>query len=494
MRSLLERLQRIAEEQDDIFKAATPDEVQNRKLQKDAALLQELRDEILAKSKKNPDGTYNVNGKIDLSYRKIGSLKGLNLPIHTVVGDFIATSCQLTSLEGAPRVVRGDFNVYGNKLTDLVGGPSYVLGEYDCRDNTLKSLKGLSAKIGGNLLCNRNTDLSDFSALENSVISGTVKISRDTKFNLGSMNYKKLRLRGGVIRERFTNEALKSDVLRFLQPLLAKYSRGTFGSRMSGLKFDQITDDDIEIFNNPLEILKPVSSGKFKDKQLYWILMDITDEKMDNTYASSEMRRITLPHLLAVTLGKEIEDVSQYFKTKSLQAIANTADMVIAISNTKFSTDAIRQDRHAAKTGAVALMDPSLIRQRNKERYGELLKNKRASLDFMPLAKEWLDYTANLAMDVFSGKETMSDYTIIDDNQYASSASVNSVKNPAETMNSLIQSGWKLIQLYTQKAAEADSDEYAKSSLSRYKDQMYKTLEALKDKKISTNFTKKYFY
>ena len=58
-------------------------------------------------------------------------------------GHFSCFSNKLTSLEGAPSVVKGDFSCSYNKLTSLQGAPSVVKGDFYCSYNKLTSLAGI---------------------------------------------------------------------------------------------------------------------------------------------------------------------------------------------------------------------------------------------------------------------------------------------------------------------------------------------------------------
>lgn len=65
--------------------------------------------------------------------------------------DFDASSCDLQSLDGSPRIVNGYFNVSENKLTSLEGSPEEVLGLYNCSANEIKDVVGISKHIEGTI-------------------------------------------------------------------------------------------------------------------------------------------------------------------------------------------------------------------------------------------------------------------------------------------------------------------------------------------------------
>ena len=71
-------------------------------------------------------------------------------------GNFYCSYNNLTSLEGAPTLVRGHFYCGYNKLTSLEGAPSSVGGSFYCPGNKLTSLQGAPTSIHGNFYCYDN--------------------------------------------------------------------------------------------------------------------------------------------------------------------------------------------------------------------------------------------------------------------------------------------------------------------------------------------------
>ena len=57
-------------------------------------------------------------------------------------GNFYCSNNKLTSLEGAPEVVKGGFYCNNNNLTSLKGTPEVVKGNFNCSHNNLTSLDG----------------------------------------------------------------------------------------------------------------------------------------------------------------------------------------------------------------------------------------------------------------------------------------------------------------------------------------------------------------
>ena len=71
-------------------------------------------------------------------------------------GNFVCSHNKLTSLQGAPSVVKGDFSCYNNNLTSLQGAPSVVNGYFSCSNNKLTSLEGAPSVVNGGFACFSN--------------------------------------------------------------------------------------------------------------------------------------------------------------------------------------------------------------------------------------------------------------------------------------------------------------------------------------------------
>jgi hypothetical protein len=93
----------------------------------------------------NGDGTVDVNGDVDLSYKKLSKLP---LKFGRVTRSFYCFKNELTTLEGCPKVVGGYFDCSNNKLTTLDGCPKEVGGSFDCSHNQLTTLEGCPKEVG----------------------------------------------------------------------------------------------------------------------------------------------------------------------------------------------------------------------------------------------------------------------------------------------------------------------------------------------------------
>ena len=70
--------------------------------------------------------------------------------------NFSCFNNNLTSLEGAPSVVKGNFSCFNNNLTSLEGAPSAVKGDFYCSYNNLTSLEGAPSVVKGVFSCSNN--------------------------------------------------------------------------------------------------------------------------------------------------------------------------------------------------------------------------------------------------------------------------------------------------------------------------------------------------
>jgi hypothetical protein len=100
--------------------------------QVDAEKVKERVDEILSRSTKNPDGSIDVDGEVQLNNLKLTKLP---LKFNKVNGNFYCYYNKLTTLEGSPNKVDGSFDCEHNDLISLDGCPTEVSGDFACYDN-----------------------------------------------------------------------------------------------------------------------------------------------------------------------------------------------------------------------------------------------------------------------------------------------------------------------------------------------------------------------
>lgn len=142
-------------EEEDIFKASTPEEGKKRKEIFDKMQFQEW----INKFKRSPgveqrsDGTWDVYR--DVSWPSL-NLKSIPLRFNHIEGHFIITDNDLTSLEGSPKTIKGSFLCGLNKLTTLKGCPIKVGRYFDCQCNFLTSLKDGPVYVGSSYNCHDN--------------------------------------------------------------------------------------------------------------------------------------------------------------------------------------------------------------------------------------------------------------------------------------------------------------------------------------------------
>ena len=95
---------------EDIFKASTPEEGVRRKEAYVKIMVKEWLDS--GKARINPDGSYDVDGDVDLSNMNLDKIP---VKFNLVGGYFYCSNNNLTSLEGCPKEVGGDFYCSYNK-------------------------------------------------------------------------------------------------------------------------------------------------------------------------------------------------------------------------------------------------------------------------------------------------------------------------------------------------------------------------------------------
>lgn len=113
--------------------------------------------EIPSNWKKNSDGSYDVNGDVNI-FQIRQFIKGgrLTIKFNKVSGYFECPNSKLTSLEGCPKEVGGSFRCEYNKLTSLKGVPERIKKSFDCRRNQLTSLEGAPKEVGWDFNCSDN--------------------------------------------------------------------------------------------------------------------------------------------------------------------------------------------------------------------------------------------------------------------------------------------------------------------------------------------------
>jgi hypothetical protein len=138
----------------------------------------DIKDFIRGTYKKNSDGSYDVNGNVDLS--NIGFTK-IPWKFNKISGSFICLHNELISLEGAQKEVGDDFSCSYNQLKSLEGAPEIVGNYFHCTYNQLKSLEGAPEKVGGNFNCSGN-ELTSLESAPKVVGGNFICINNSKKF------------------------------------------------------------------------------------------------------------------------------------------------------------------------------------------------------------------------------------------------------------------------------------------------------------------------
>lgn len=106
-----------------------------------------IQDCIDGKIIKNSDGSFDVEGDVNIS-----DLKLTKIPVKfgRVKGNFYCENNQLITLENSPKEVGGYFNCDNNKLISLESAPKKVGGDFYCGDNPIKDYS-YDGELGGKM-------------------------------------------------------------------------------------------------------------------------------------------------------------------------------------------------------------------------------------------------------------------------------------------------------------------------------------------------------
>jgi len=148
-----------------IFQGADEEEVARRLKEFKGATIKDFIEMLDKKGKlqRRRDGTYDVNGTLDLENLRLYSLKEIPLKINKVDGHFRCANNNLTSLEGAPKEVTGSFMCTSNRISKLENIQDTINKNFNCSYNKLTSLEGAPTKVLGSFAClgNKLTDIKD---------------------------------------------------------------------------------------------------------------------------------------------------------------------------------------------------------------------------------------------------------------------------------------------------------------------------------------------
>jgi len=136
-----------------------------------------IEDVITGKWRKNPDGTIDVDGDVDLSYKKLTKIPW---QFGYVSGNFDCSWNDLTDLSNSPQTVDGNYKCSRTKIESCEGAPAVVNGSFYCSFNKkLKTLKGIPKVIGGNFTCSYNKSLQNLVGFPKEV-NGNISCSFNT--------------------------------------------------------------------------------------------------------------------------------------------------------------------------------------------------------------------------------------------------------------------------------------------------------------------------
>ena len=135
---------------------------------------------------------------------KYGDLAG-----QTYDGDIDVSIMKLTSLEGAPKIVKRNFDCYGNKLTSLKGAPEIVEGYFYCYSNNLTSLEGGPKEVKRSFLCPNNKLTSLEGAPE--IVEGVFNCSHNPLSQSEVDKLVKINIKGKIIVPKELIPPTKND-------------------------------------------------------------------------------------------------------------------------------------------------------------------------------------------------------------------------------------------------------------------------------------------
>lgn len=98
-----------------------------------------------------PKIVYSKNfsgGRVDVSGNKLTSLVGLPEELGELV---IYNNPGLKTLQGCPKIIRGSFEALWLPITNMIGGPTVVYDDLLLYDTEINSLEGFPEEVGGNI-------------------------------------------------------------------------------------------------------------------------------------------------------------------------------------------------------------------------------------------------------------------------------------------------------------------------------------------------------
>lgn len=249
------------------------------------------------------------------------------------------------------------------------------------------------------------------------------------------------------------------------------------------VQWSELTDEDVHELL-PDDARKP----EYKDYLLFWkTTRDIPRSEHD--FLKWDLRA---GDLIAISKGKKIMDISDRFgqvnniSKPSSKKIAELADAVYGISPEtleKYSAKEIQTQRAKAKAGAVALMDPKVVKKQNQNRYEEILKNKYADTDVKKAIKEFFSLTQQY-VDKTADEQKLGRY-----NEIVVSGLTNfrGEEISARNFANLISRVWSDLGDYSRDVKNFDeyqkggwNSDYIESRIKTFKKNLVKAIDALK--------------
>lgn len=155
------------------------------------------------------------------------------------------------------------------------------------------------------------------------------------------------------------NEKLNSTILRGIVSQMSKHK--SLANYKSVLKWDKITDNDIE------EIpIRDARRKKYEEYILFWM-------------AGSEFIGVSWGKHVVERVGARGWEPKP--SSKALQDISDTVYGISEETQDRYSSLDLIRARQDARRGAVAMRDPSSIKEENMERYAKIIASKKVQDD-----------------------------------------------------------------------------------------------------------------
>jgi hypothetical protein len=118
------------------------------------------KEQIIQFLKKLGINHYSINQDLSVDVAEgvciWSDIKKFPIQFNVVLGYFVCSNNELSTLEGVPKIVHGDFDCSSNNLGSLKYAPELVKGNFNCSNNRLRHLDFAKTYITDSLICKEN--------------------------------------------------------------------------------------------------------------------------------------------------------------------------------------------------------------------------------------------------------------------------------------------------------------------------------------------------